>query len=47
MGTVGAICVAVAVIIAVTLTPALLALLGTRILGRRRSRPAAAAGCGW
>ncbi|BAL88704.1 putative integral membrane protein [Actinoplanes missouriensis 431] len=35
MGTVGAICVAVAVIIAVTLTPALLALLGTRILPRR------------
>ncbi|WP_229068954.1 MMPL family transporter [Actinoplanes sp. DH11] len=35
MGTVGAICVAVAVIIAVTLTPALLSLLGTRILTKK------------
>ncbi|WP_250038290.1 MMPL family transporter [Paractinoplanes maris] len=35
MGTVGAICVAVAVIIAITLTPALLSLLGPRILSRR------------
>ncbi|WP_306215507.1 MMPL family transporter [Actinoplanes sp. RD1] len=35
MGTVGAICVAVSVIIAVTLTPALLSLLGTRILSRK------------
>ncbi|MBB2946679.1 RND superfamily putative drug exporter [Actinoplanes lutulentus] len=35
MGTVGAICVAVAVVIAVTLTPALLALLGTRILTKK------------
>ncbi|BBH70066.1 membrane protein [Actinoplanes sp. OR16] len=41
MGTVGAICVAVAVIIAVTLTPALLALLGTRILPRRARRSGA------
>jgi RND superfamily putative drug exporter len=41
MGTVGAICVAVAVIIAVTLTPALLALLGTRILPRKRKTAAA------
>ncbi|MCY1144290.1 MMPL family transporter [Actinoplanes sp. Pm04-4] len=43
MGTVGAICVAVAVIIAVTLTPALLSLLGTRILGRRKPKPRPAA----
>jgi putative drug exporter of the RND superfamily len=35
MGTVGAICVAVAVIVAVTFTPALLALLGTRILSKK------------
>ncbi|MEV4349215.1 MMPL family transporter [Actinoplanes sp. NPDC049596] len=35
MGTVGAICVAVAVIVAVTLTPALLSLLGPRVLGRK------------
>ncbi len=35
MGTVGAICVAVAVLLAVTLTPALLSLLGPRVLGRR------------
>ncbi|WP_051797160.1 MMPL family transporter [Catenuloplanes japonicus] len=35
MGTVGAICVAVAVVIAVTMTPALLALLGPRVLGRK------------
>lgn len=35
MGTVGAIAVAVAVLIAVTLTPALLSLAGLRILGRR------------
>lgn len=34
MGTVGAICVAVAVVIAVTLTPALLSLLGMRVLSR-------------
>ncbi|XVV15623.1 MMPL family transporter [Actinoplanes sp. CA-131856] len=35
MGTVGAICVAVAVVVAVTLTPALLSLLGPRVLGRK------------
>lgn len=35
MGTVGAVCVAVAVLIAVTLTPALLGLAGERILSRR------------
>ncbi|KQO95804.1 MMPL family transporter [Leifsonia sp. Leaf264] len=35
MGTVGAISVAIAVLIAVTLTPALLGLLGTRILTRK------------
>ncbi|WP_045741717.1 MMPL family transporter [Actinoplanes rectilineatus] len=35
MGTVGAICVAVSVIIAVTLTPALLSLLGLRVLSRK------------
>jgi RND superfamily putative drug exporter len=34
MGTVGAVCVAVAVLIAITLTPALLGLLGDRVLGR-------------
>lgn len=35
MGTVGAVAVVVAVLISVTLTPALLSLAGTRILGRR------------
>jgi RND superfamily putative drug exporter len=35
MGTVGAIAVAIAVLIAVSLTPALLGLLGQRVLGRR------------
>ncbi|WP_206428298.1 MMPL family transporter [Plantibacter sp. PA-3-X8] len=35
MGTVGAICVAVAILLAVTLTPALLSLLGLRILSRK------------
>lgn len=35
MGTVGAACVAIAVLVAVTLTPALLSLLGTRVLRRR------------
>ena len=35
MGTVGAVCVAVAVLVAVTLTPALLSLAGMRILSRR------------
>ncbi|GID29387.1 MMPL family transporter [Paractinoplanes brasiliensis] len=35
MGTVGAICVAVSVLLAVSLTPALLSLLGARILSRK------------
>ena len=35
MGTVGALCVAIAVLVAVTLTPALLGLVGERILSRR------------
>lgn len=35
MGTVGAGCVAIAVLVATTLTPALLRLLGQRVLGRR------------
>ncbi|MEV4276629.1 MMPL family transporter [Actinoplanes xinjiangensis] len=35
MGTVAAICVAVAVLLAVTLTPALLALIGRRVLNRK------------
>ena len=35
MGTVGAMCVAIAVLIAVTLTPALLSLAGPRVLSRR------------
>ncbi|GAA4547268.1 MMPL family transporter [Pseudonocardia xishanensis] len=40
MGSVGAACVAVAVLVAVTLTPALLSLLGLRVLPRKaRSRP--------
>jgi len=44
MGTAGAISVAVAVLIAVSLTPALLGLAGTRVLGRRaRARAEAAA----
>ncbi|WP_336643049.1 MMPL family transporter [Microbacterium sp. MMO-113] len=34
MGTVGAVCVAVAVLVAVTLAPAILGLVGTRLLGR-------------
>ncbi|MBG0564351.1 MMPL family transporter [Actinoplanes aureus] len=42
MGTVGAICVAVAVLIAITLTPALLALIGPRVLNRRARKPSAA-----
>ncbi|MEU8821213.1 MMPL family transporter [Actinoplanes sp. NPDC048796] len=44
MGTVGAICVAVAVVVAVTLTPALLSLLGRRVLGRRKRAAAAVPG---
>ncbi|TDE94927.1 MMPL family transporter [Occultella glacieicola] len=43
MGTVGAFCILVAVLIAVTLTPALLGLVGTRILSRKE-RAALAAG---
>ncbi|MBB2924075.1 MMPL family transporter [Cellulomonas cellasea] len=35
MGTVGAMCVAIAVLLAVTFTPALLSLLGLRVLSRR------------
>ncbi|MGU3356809.1 MMPL family transporter [Microbacterium sp. M4A5_1d] len=35
MGTAGAVCVAIAVLIAITLLPALLGLLGMRVLGRR------------
>nr|BFE60270.1 MMPL family transporter [Dactylosporangium thailandense] len=35
MGTVGAVCVAVAVLVAITLTPALLSLVGLRILSRK------------
>jgi RND superfamily putative drug exporter len=39
MGTVGAVCVAIAVLIAISLTPAILGLAGTRLLSRRvRSR---------
>jgi RND superfamily putative drug exporter len=42
MGTVGAVCIAVAVLIAVTLTPAILGLIGERVLGARaRARLAA------
>lgn len=45
MGTAGAVSVLVAVLIAVSLTPALLGLAGMRVLGRRaRGRAAAAAG---
>ncbi|MFG6444275.1 MMPL family transporter [Microbacterium sp. P07] len=44
MGTAGAVSVAIAVLIAVSLTPALLSLAGTRLLGRRaRTRAEAAA----
>ena len=42
MGTVGAACVAIAVLVAVTLTPALLALAGHRILSRRERTALAA-----
>ncbi|GMA32954.1 MMPL family transporter [Litorihabitans aurantiacus] len=38
MGSVGAVCVLVAVLVSVTLTPALLGLLGTRVLSRRARR---------
>ncbi|MDY6054900.1 MMPL family transporter [Micrococcus sp.] len=43
MGTVGAACVTIAVLVAVTLTPALLSLAGTRVLSRRERRRAAEA----
>ncbi|QDW62055.1 MMPL family transporter [Oerskovia sp. KBS0722] len=47
MGTVGAACIAIAVLIAVTLTPALLGLVGERILSKKeRARLAAAAAGG-
>jgi RND superfamily putative drug exporter len=42
MGTVGAMCIAIAVLIAVTLTPALLSLMGRRILSRRERERAGA-----
>src|SRR5690606_14230052 len=44
MGTVGALCVAIAVLIAVTLTPALLGMIGPRILSRRERAALAATG---
>ncbi|MFI2704398.1 MMPL family transporter [Cellulosimicrobium composti] len=44
MGTVGALCVAIAVLIAVTLTPALLGMIGPRILSRRERAAIAATG---
>lgn len=48
MGTVGAVCVAVAVLVAITLAPAILGLVGTRLLsGKARAtigQPHAAAG---
>ncbi|MFF3063983.1 MMPL family transporter [Oerskovia sp. NPDC057915] len=45
MGTVGAACIAIAVLIAVTLTPALLGLVGARILSKKeRARLAGTAG---
>ncbi|MGH7290479.1 MAG: MMPL family transporter, partial [Myxococcota bacterium] len=47
MGTAGAVSVGIAVLIAISLTPALLGLAGTRVLGRRaRTRAAAAAELG-
>ncbi|AMB58849.1 MMPL family transporter [Microterricola viridarii] len=45
MGTVGAVCVAVAVLVAITLAPAILGLLGHRLLSRKaRARMAQASG---
>lgn len=41
MGTVGAVCVAIAVLVSITLAPAILGLLGTRLLGRRTREKAA------
>ncbi|MBD7979785.1 MMPL family transporter [Oerskovia merdavium] len=47
MGTVGALCIAIAVLIAVTLTPALLGLVGLRILSKKeRAQLEAGAGTG-
>ncbi len=47
MGTVGALCIAIAVLIAVTLTPALLGLVGPRILSKKeRAQLDAGAGTG-
>ncbi len=43
MGTVGAVCVAIAVLIAITLTPALLSLLGERVLRKRERAEASQA----
>ncbi|WP_265523449.1 MMPL family transporter [Oerskovia flava] len=42
MGTVGAMCVAIAVLVAITLTPALLSLVGERILSRKERAALAA-----
>ena len=42
MGVVGAVCVAVAALVAITLTPALLHLLGRRVLGRGHAHPSPA-----
>jgi RND superfamily putative drug exporter len=44
MGTVGAVCVLVAVLVAITLTPAVLGLAGTRVLRKRDRAAATAAG---
>lgn len=44
MGTVGAVCVLVAVLVAITLTPAVLGLAGTRVLRKRDRAAASAAG---
>ncbi|MDR0625740.1 MAG: MMPL family transporter [Bifidobacteriaceae bacterium] len=44
MGWVGAACVAIAVLVAISFTPALLSLLGKRLLPRRASRAAGSAG---
>lgn len=46
MGTAGAISVAIAVLLAISLTPALLSLAGTRILGKRARAREAAIGTG-
>ncbi|QJW37916.1 MMPL family transporter [Cellulosimicrobium protaetiae] len=46
MGTVGALCVAIAVLIAVTLTPALLGMIGPRILSKRERAALAGATAG-